>query len=444
MKVSSFPCDPGVSGWNAILPKQSRYPELTDSLRCDWLVIGAGFAGLAAARRLQQTCPGDRIVILEAAKVAQGPAGRNSGFMIDLPHDLSSQNYINTADSDVEQIKLNRGAIEFSHQMVEEFGLDKEAFILSGKTNAAATEKGARHNINYAAHLVDLGEPHALLDAKAMKDMTGSDYYLSGLYTPGTAMLQPAKFIQGVAKGLSELGVELYEQSPVVELERSRGDWCATTPKGEVTAPKVILAVNGHAESFGFFKRQLLHVFLYASMTRQLGATEVKHLGGAQVWGLTPSDPFGSTVRRISGTGGDRIIIRNRVTYDPSLQIDSSRPQDFAGFHDKTFANRFPTLKNIEMEYRWGGRLCLSWNNIPAFGEVDNNVYSACCQNGLGLTQGTLSGMMAADLATGTKSKFLEIVEKQKPPAMLPPKPLSWIGVNARLRWGEFKAGKEL
>ncbi|MEE9315310.1 MAG: FAD-binding oxidoreductase [Rhizobiaceae bacterium] len=444
MKVSSFPCDPGASGWNAILPKQSRYTELAESLSCDWLVIGAGFAGLAAARRLQQICPGDRIVILEATQVSQGPAGRNSGFMIDLPHDLSSKNYINNADSDVEQIKLNRGAIEFSRQMVEEFGLDDEAFILSGKTNAAATQKGAQHNNDYADYLVALGEPHELLDAKAMKELTGSDYYMSGLYTPGTAMLQPAKFIQGVAKVLSDLGVELFENSPVIELERRGAGWTATTPKGKVTTPKVILAVNGHAESFGFYKRQLLHVFLYASMTRRLEATEVQHLGGAQAWGLTPSDPFGSTVRRISGTGGDRIIIRNRVTYDPSLQVNHSRPQDFAGFHDKTFANRFPALKNIKMEYRWGGRLCLSWNNVPAFGEVDNNVYSACCQNGLGLTQGTLSGMMAADLATGNKSKFLEIMENQKQPTILPPKPLSWIGVNARLRWGEFKAGKEL
>ena len=444
MKVSNFPCDPGVSGWNAILPKQSRYRELAESINCDWLVIGAGFAGLAAARRLQQTCPGDRIVILEAAQVSQGPAGRNSGFMIDLPHDLSSENYINNADSDIEQIKLNREAIEFSRQMVEEFGLDNEAFILSGKTNAAATQKGARHNSNYADYLVSLGEPHELLDAKAMKELTGSDYYMSGLYTPGTAMLQPAKFIQGVAKGLSDLGVELFEKSPVIELERSGADWLATTPKGKITAPKIILAVNGHAESFGFFKRQLLHIFLYASMTRPLETNEIQQLGGSQIWGLTPSDPFGSTVRRISGTGGDRIIIRNSVTYDPSLEVNNSRPQEFAAFHDKTFANRFPALKNIEMEYRWGGRLCLSRNNVPAFGEVDNNVYSACCQNGLGLTQGTLSGMMAADLATGNKSSSLEIMQSQKQPTTLPPKPLSWIGVNARLRWGEFKAGKEL
>ena len=74
----------------------------------------------------------------------------------------------------------------------------------------------------------------------------------------------------------------------------------------------MILAVNGHAESFGYFERRLMHVFTYASMTRALTVDEVARLGGAPIWGATPADPMGTTVRRISGVGGDRIVIRNR------------------------------------------------------------------------------------------------------------------------------------
>jgi glycine/D-amino acid oxidase-like deaminating enzyme len=59
----------------------------------DWLIVGAGFAGLSAARRLAQTRRGESIVVLEARQVADGPAGRNSGLMIDLPHNLASGEY---------------------------------------------------------------------------------------------------------------------------------------------------------------------------------------------------------------------------------------------------------------------------------------------------------------------------------------------------------------
>jgi glycine/D-amino acid oxidase-like deaminating enzyme len=105
-------------------------------------------------------------------------------------------------------------------------------------------------------------------------------------------MTQPALFVRGLADGLVSNRVALYENSPVLALTREDGAWLATTPAGVVCAPKAILAVNGHAESFGFFRRRLMHVFTYASMTRALTADEVARLDGAPRWALTPADPM--------------------------------------------------------------------------------------------------------------------------------------------------------
>ena len=96
------------------------------------------------------------------------------------------------------------------------------------------------------------------------------------------------------------------------------------------------------------------------------------------------------------------------------------------------------------MDYRWGGSLCLSRNGSPAFGEVEQGVYSACCQNGLGTVQGTLAGILAADLATGYNSDFLTQMLAEPLPSKLPPEPFAAIGANAVMRWGEFKAGRDL
>lgn len=443
MKVTRLPRDPGITGWNAILPEAAAPVQLTERITADWLVIGAGFAGLAATRRLSQLHPGDRIVLLEAGRVGQGPAGRNTGFMIDLPHDLASDDYGGALEADLMQTRANRKSIAFAAQMAEEFGLSEETFTRTGKTNAAATDKGHKHNLDYAEHLGRMGEEHELLDAVQMRELTGSDYYISGLYTPGTAMIQPALYVRTIAERLRSDRVQIFENTPVVALDRN-GTWQAETPKGAVSAPRVILSVNGHANSFGRFRGRLLHVHLYASMTRALTPDEVARLGGQQRWALTPADPLGSTVRRISGTGGDRIITRNRFTCDPSMEVSDRRVARMGRDHDRAFAARFPMLRDVEMEYRWGGRLCLSWNNVPALGEVEEGLYSACCQNGLGVAKGTLHGMLMAELASGVESDTLREVMAQDAPKRLPPTPFTWLGANAVMRWGEYKAGREL
>ncbi|SLN39366.1 Gamma-glutamylputrescine oxidoreductase [Roseovarius albus] len=443
MKIKQLPCDPGITGWNAILPAASAAQELDSKQTADWLVIGGGFAGLAAARRLAQLHSDARIVVLDATRIGQGPAGRNTGFMIDLPHDLASEDYGGALEKDLAQTRANRAAIDFASEMAVEFGFDAETFVKSGKINAAAGDKGHQHNLDFSQHLSNMGEANELYDAARMQEITGSSYYQSGLYTPGAAMIQPVKLVRGVAEGLKSNRVSIYENSPVVELSKN-GDWFAKTPKGSITAPKVIMATNGHANSFGYFPGRLLHVFLYGSMTRALTPDECARLGGQDRWALTPADPMGSTVRRISGTGGDRIIVRNRFTCDPSLKIPEARVEKMGRSHDKSFLARFPMLQGVEMEYRWGGRLCLSWNSVPALGEVEEGMFTACCQNGLGVAKGTLHGMLMAEMASGVQSELLDQVLAQDAPTRLPPKPLTFIGANAAMRWGEYKAGHEL
>ena len=186
-RVSHQARDPGPPAWDAILPPAPAYPVLEDDCVADWLVIGAGFAGLAAARRLRQLHPEASIALLEARRIAEGPVGRNSGFMIDLPHNLTSDDYAGALNADRIQTAMNRSAISFARDAASEYDMGGEAFVVSGKTNAAASAKGMRHNLAYAQHLGTLGETHELLDDREMREISGSDYYRGGLYTPGTA-----------------------------------------------------------------------------------------------------------------------------------------------------------------------------------------------------------------------------------------------------------------
>ena len=93
--------------------------------------------------------------------------------------------------------------------------------------------------------------------------------------------------------------------------------------------------------------------------------------------------------------------------------------------------------------YRWGGRLCLSLNSVPAFGELEEGVYSAVCQNGLGSVKGTLAGMMAVELAAKGNSPMVADLLAYDAPKRLPPDMLMQVGANARpaLEGNEGRAG---
>ena len=449
MSKIKLPKNPGITGWKEILPKRKVNQNLTDHINADYLIIGGGFAGLSAARRLKQIDKDAKIALLEACEIGEGPAGRNSGFMIDLPHNLASDDYLGSLEKDREQTLINRSAIEFAKSASEEYEMPSEAIQLVGKTNAAATKKGMNFNTEYAKHLDKTSESYKILDAQAMEDLTGIDYYINGLWTPGTAMIQPALYIQKLADGISNnSNVTIYENSPVIDLVdkgRQSGQkiWKAKTKLGSISSPKIILAVNGIVERFGYFQNKLMTIFTYSSLTRKLTSDESNILGGSPEWGLTSADAMGSSVRRISGIGGDRILIRNRWSYNPNMEASDSFMASAANSHFESFKARFPMLDKVSMEYSWGGRLCLSLNNVFAQGEVDEGIYSACCQNGLGTAKGTAIGIITAEKISGENTSLIPNFADEELPKKLMPKPLMWIGVNSYMRWKELLAGKE-
>lgn len=444
-KVARIPVHTGPAGWNAILPAARPRPALQGDAACDIAIIGAGFAGLSAARHLHMTDPTLAVTVLDAGRVAESSAGRNSGFMIDLPHELTSSDYAGSGEAhDRTLTRLNRQAIDFAEDVQREYGLPAGYFQRSGKINGAASAVGEQANRSYAKHLSALNEPHEILDAQSMRQVTGSAYYSGGLFTPGTAMIQPAGYIRGLADGLSARGVTIHESSPVTAYESTGAGWVLTTPQGRLRAARVILANNGHLESFGFERGRLMHIMLNACMTAELPPDALRALGGQETWGLTPSDPMGSTVRRIgTAQGGNRIVIRQGSYYRPDMQTSAADLARVTSKMRAKFDARFPALRGIPFEHAWSGHLCLTKNAVSVMRELEPGLYSACVQNGLGTTRGTLTGIGAADLALGRRSEITAFFLAEAEPVRLPPHPFDTIGANAYLRWKEWQARTE-
>ncbi|WP_324709826.1 NAD(P)/FAD-dependent oxidoreductase [Pseudomonas citronellolis] len=437
MKIQETPADDNGCGWFHLSPPRTPRAARGGQVRARWAVVGAGLTGLAAARQLALNFPADEVVLLEAQEVGFGSSGRNSGFAIDLPHDIGAPDYIGDPAIARMSLKLNLFAQGVITSLVARHGIDCQLKPV-GKYQAAVEDKGLRVLEAYKSGLEKLGQAYQIIEADELPAHLGTSFYRRALYTPGTLLLQPASLVKGLADSLPA-NVSLFERCAVTEVDY-RGPITLRHAAGSVVADKLVLANNAFATQFGFLKGRLLPVFTYASMTRPLSVEEQARLGGKPVWGIIPADPFGSTLRR---TPDQRLLVRNSFSFNPSGKIDARLLARAAAAQRRSFEHRFPMLPGVAFDYTWGGAMGMTRNHAGHFGELAPNVYGALGCNGLGITRGTGTGTLLADWLAGQRNELIDFLLASAGPSRNPPQPFLSLGVNASLCWGQHRAGLE-
>lgn len=437
MKVESLPADDKTCGWFHLSRTRQVTTRHSGTTSARWVIIGAGLTGLAAARRIATHYPNDPVILLEAQEVGYGASGRNSGFAIDLPHDIGAADYIGDPTVAAFNLKLNLAAQDVIKRLVAEHGIDCQLARM-GKYQAAVEPRGMAILDAYRRGLEKLGQDYEVVEKSELPARIGTQFYERALFTPGTMLLQPAALVKGLADSLPS-NVTLHEYTPITSYEFG--------PKivlrhsaGVISADKLLLTNNAFASSFGFLKRKLLPVFTYASLTRALTKEEQESLGGHPSWGIIPADPYGTTLRR---TPDQRILVRNGFSFNRDGARNDSFLSRVVLQHRASFERRFPMLPKVEFEYTWGGAMCLSRNHSGYFGQLAPNVYGALCCNGLGITRGTITGTLLADWLAGERNELIDFLLNSPGPSANPCEPFLSTGVNLNLAWGQHRAGRE-
>ena len=70
-------------GWINNLPKRTNIKKLNSNLLCDYLIVGAGYTGLSAARQLANNSNSSKILIVDSQLAGEGSSARNSGYLVD-------------------------------------------------------------------------------------------------------------------------------------------------------------------------------------------------------------------------------------------------------------------------------------------------------------------------------------------------------------------------
>jgi glycine/D-amino acid oxidase-like deaminating enzyme len=435
-RVRHLPQDDSDCGWIAALPTPAPAHRLSGDLRADCAVVGAGFTGLATARRLAALRPSWRIVVVDAQHAGHGASGRSSGFVVDLAHFIARME----PAAGRRYVALCRLGIGQLRELSRAHGIDCQ-WDEAGWFHVAAGEAAARDLPGLRTWLDRVGEPYEWLERDALAAVFGTPFYRVGLHLPGSVLVQPAALVRGLAAHLPE-NVEICEDSPVRGIARADGGrFVLDAGDGTLTADRLFVAANGYSPALGVLRDRVFPLITFGSLTRPLSAAEQQALGGAREWGLLAEDPMGSTLRR---TRDQRILVRNTVLYDPAFGAAEAFRRRVRAVHRRAFLARFPNLAEVGFTHTWAGVMGASPNRGHSFGEIEPGLFTAAGYTGAGIAMGTTAGTLLADLAVGAESQELRDMLALPEPTRLPPQPFLDLGIRWRVARMNATAGDTL
>jgi len=425
-------------GWINDLDKRSNIKILDKDKFCDWLIIGAGYTGLSAARKLSELHPNQKIIIVDAQLAGEGASGRNSGYLVDttLNDGFTSNKELSNYKNKTDIYKLGINAVK---KFIKEHQVDCD-WNESGKYFASSNIKDKKVLINFGNTLDKLGFEYSLLNKNELNKKLGTKFYNHALYTKGGVLLHPGKLVRAMIDTLPN-NIELYEKSQLLEWKKKSDVILCKFQNNNVIAKKIIFCTNGFLKSLGIKVNYNFPLTLTASMTRSLTDRELKSMGEPKEWGVLPIRPMGATIRM---TKDKRILIRNTAeVYNPFEMSDYELKK--RSLKQKIgIKKRFPTLPDSIIKSSWSGVVSRTRNSSQVFEKIDKNVFVAGCYNGSGIGVGTLFGEQIAIKASDENSKEINVIEKRNKPTWLPSQPFLNFGIKTRLFYERFKAKTEI
>ncbi len=417
------------SGWNAILPARAPRCELTRP-RVGAIVVGAGYTGLAAARRLAELRPDDEILLIESSTVGEGSSGRNAGMIVSVPHNLPMSG--SAAGTRPAQLGIYEAGMAWLGDLVRDLGIRCD-WNASDKYYAAATPNGERALAAMMGRYGSWGVAYRRLGAEDLRERAGTSYYRAGFSSGQNVFVQPAALVRGLADRLPP-NVRLMEDAPV-EAISGGGPYAVRTAGGTFESATVLLANNGFAKSLGFLSDRLITIFTYAGLTPVLPAQTLACLGEAREWGILPAHRLGTTLRR---TGDGRMLVRSAYSYERERPV-----REIEALLRSLYRARYPGLDAHDFEHVWGGVTALTRNGAAFLGRLGPGLFAAAGCNGSGILKGSINGRLLAEMALGHASTDLQAAQALAGPNWLPPEPVRRVGVQAAIRYQTHRAGAE-
>lgn len=364
--------------WEETAAEAFTAPPLAGDLRVDLAIVGAGYTGCAAA--LAAAEKGASVAVLEAETIGFGGSGRNVGLVnagLWLPPD-DVERAMGAAPGARLIGALGQGP-ETVFDLIERYQIRCEA-RRKGTLHCAHKPSAMRDLEVRAAQWQARGAPVELLDAAAAQARVGSRAVHGALLDHRAGTIQPLAYVRGLARAAVSLGAQVYEKTPVSAFLREDGRWVLDTPKGRVSASRVLVATNAyHLPIPGMARAQTSLVHFFQAATEPVETADI--LPGEE--GCWDTALVMSSFRR--DTAG-RLIIGAM-----------GRPERDGGLHlrwlHRKLATLFPGLERQSLTGVWHGRIAMTRDHVPKLVRSGPGLYAIFGYSGRGIAPGTVMGL---------------------------------------------------
>jgi glycine/D-amino acid oxidase-like deaminating enzyme len=416
-------------------------PALTKEASTDLLIIGAGYSGLWTALLAKEENPARDVIVLEAGEVATGATGRNGGFMdASITHGFS--NGLSRWPHELHTLlELGLKNLKEIEETIERYGIDCD-YIRTGDVDMA-TEP---HHIDEMREEMEIAAPYQtnfeFLDREQVQAIVKSPIFIAGMKRPDSSLVNPAHLAWGLRKVCLDLGVQLYENSPVTKLEEEGNYVIAHTQHGRVRASRVALATNAFPPLLKRLSYYVVPVYDYALMTEPLTPAQRESIGWHGREGVSDASRQFHYTRttadgRILWGGYDAVYYWNNG-FGSHLETSD----EMFGRLAEHFFQTFPQLEGLRFTHAWGGAIDTCSRFSPFWGTAHHGktAYSVGF-TGLGVGSTRFGAKVMLDILDNRKTERTELEFVRTKPLPFPPEPLRSIGINLT-RWSMDRADR--
>ena len=181
-------------GWINSLHKRKNIKKLNSNKKCDYLIVGAGYTGLSAARQLAKLNKQINIIIIDAQLAGEGASSRNSGYLVD-----TTLNDGFTSNKDIENYKKKTLIYDEGIKTIKKFVNDHQVdcdWNECGKYFASSRLEDKKKAEEFSHLLPNLNFENKILNKEELYKKLGTKFYNIAVYTKGGILLNPAKLVR--------------------------------------------------------------------------------------------------------------------------------------------------------------------------------------------------------------------------------------------------------
>jgi glycine/D-amino acid oxidase-like deaminating enzyme len=428
--MTSLPDHRDKSFWLDTYGPYTPDPPVQGDLTVDVAIVGGGFTGLSTAYNLRKDNPGMSVAVLESEVIGYGASGRNGGFSMTLfGMEPAVTKLFFGQQRTVEAHRYMERAVDYVDALVKEHDIGSDywfpGFLRTATTPAYV--KRIQHDLKI---LTDMGIGGIeWIDAPRLRSEIDSPLFLGAWWEPRCGLLNPAKHVRELKRIAQQVGAQVYERTPVSEIQRG-ARLVLKTPGGTVTAGKLVLATNAYSHLIPELASKQAPVFTHMVVTAPLTPEQLGRLGWKNRQGIEDARNLVHYFRltadnRLAMGGSDVTLAYGRnMAHDANYRIFADLEHDVVRL--------FPSLSGVQFTHRWGGPVSVPTQMVPAIGQLGDprTLYSVgCIGHGVSLTH--LNGRTLADMVCERRTDLTDVWFVNRRILPWPPEPLRFITSQA-------------